>query len=233
CDLSVSDIKLILKNDSREISNIIRGKKIRSKIEKEKIKLLEEYNEKGYNEEIRKKLSQINKKEKLVDRFQKIMPGYLGQMLIINFMPYLNCYLDDEEQEKAFKNIISILDEMPEFKITDRLKNYLDEVTKEISIENMQDVNREKMSLIMDIENIDSWIETNKEELRKYIDYKNSEEYLNSDFHKIQKEMKTYLSEFGFYDRIIPEMRNLSSDYDDYYKNLLSADKKLQDKIDL
>jgi UDP-N-acetyl-D-mannosaminuronate dehydrogenase len=77
------------------------------------------------------------------------------------------------------------------------------------------------------IENPDDFLSNNKEILKQYLAYKQSDDYKNSPAHKIMSLMKDFNNASGYNDVFIPALRELSSSYDEYYKQLEIANEKL------
>jgi len=158
--------------------------------------------------------------EKLLDAF----PGYYGRFICLHFARFLNEPITTDSQQSAYKKIISFLDNTPPLKLPEDLQEYLIEGTKNIGTVQIKEIieNTEKS-----IENPDDFLSNNKEILKQYLIYKQSEEYKNSPAHKIISLIKDFNNVSGYNDVFIPALRELSSSYDDYYKQLKKANDKL------
>ena len=75
--------------------------------------------------------------------------------------------------------------------------------------------------------NPDEFLSNNKEILTQYLEYKKSDEYKNSPASKLMELMKEFNSSNGYNDIFIPAMKQLSSSYAEYYRQLEVTNKKL------
>lgn len=228
-DVPVSSISEILKeNDKVTLKDEIQRIQIRNSLNERRIILLQELSENGYSDYLQKKADDLNRQEKLADRIQKILPGFMGQIMILNFMQYLNVTAETADQEEAFEKIVSFIDAMPKIEVPAELKNYLDEVSETMSVEKIQKMNSEKQKVIEG--DFEQWLKENEEVLNAYSKMKMSEEYINSPAYRFSEFMKQYLTDSGFYRTILPLMRIVSPSYDHYYRCLMEKEEMLKKK---
>ena len=77
------------------------------------------------------------------------------------------------------------------------------------------------------IENPEEFLSENKEFLEQYLAYKQSEEYQNSPAYKMMALLKTFNSTSGYYDVFLPALKELSSSYAQYYRQLEIANETI------
>lgn len=158
--------------------------------------------------------------EKLLDAF----PGYYGRFICLHFAGFLNEPVRTRQQQRAFKTIITFLDNIPAFQLPHDLENYLLENTKHMGIKQMGElIENTKKS----VEDMDGFLTNNKETLKWYLAYRQSEEYKNSPIRKIMDLMKEFYNTSGYYDVFLPAVRQLSNSYSEYCRQLETANKKL------
>jgi len=158
--------------------------------------------------------------EKLLDAF----PGYYGRFLCLHFAGFLNEPITTEKQRSAYHKILSFLDNMPSLALPEDLKKYLEENTKHIGTEQIDDMiaNTKKS-----IEHPDDFLENNKEILEQYLALKQSDEYKSSPAFQIQSLLREFNSTSGYYDVFLPALKELSPAYAKYCRQLERADKKM------
>jgi len=69
-------------------------------------------------------------------------------------------------------------------------------------------------------------MENNKEILNQYIEYKKTDEFKNSPANKLAELTKEFCKTSGYYDKFIPAMRRLSSEYNKYQERLSEVNEK-------
>ncbi len=224
-DLNLSEIKqALLNNDEGVLKRILELKKLALETNKKKANLLSQlYNGASY-EELENELFLLERKQSINERFIYLFPGFLGKLLIFQFGEYLNEPIKTKEQEIAYHNIINFLDSMPEFKISQKLEDFLEKNTQGITDSDLLQMMEEKNN---PIHNVDEFILENDEKIKQYLEYKNTDEYKNSEAAQINELFKNFMSTSGFHDIFISNMRVLSKSYNEYYKTLLDANEKL------
>lgn len=158
--------------------------------------------------------------EKLLDAF----PGYYGRFVCLHFSQFLDEAVITADQQSAYDKIVFFLDNVPKLNLTEELQDYLIESTKHINTQNMSEMIK---SMKLSIENPEEFISTNKEILDEYLAYKQSNEYKNSPVFKIQALLKEFNQTSGYYDVLIPMMKQLSSSYAYYCSQMEIANEKL------
>lgn len=220
--LSLLEIKNILSTKEKELASILRDRQYKLELEEGKKNLLEKLIKSQDFEEIAKDLEVLEKEETIYERLARIFPGYFGHVFFISYKPFLGDKLA-EDQEPVFHELIKILDSLPEIDFTEEEKAYVEEITNDFDLENLESLNQEKIQAVY---NYEDWMEENKDKVRAYEDFKESEDYKSSQVKKIYDKLRAYMVENNYYDLVIPLIRKISPAYDDYYKKLMEANEK-------
>ncbi|KOC36678.1 MerR family transcriptional regulator [Clostridium botulinum] len=125
-DIPISEIKLLiegnktidkvltdtLKTINDSISNLEKSKLIISSI-------IEKKNKDFYvvGEEVKKlretlEYSMEEKREYIYDKLIRVFPGDFGKIIVLQYEPFLNIYIDNDEKEEAWIKLVDILDDL-------------------------------------------------------------------------------------------------------------------------
>lgn len=221
--LNLSEITAILlsKNKKETISNIIREKEIRNRMEEKRLYLLSQVASGSSFEEIEDDLIALESQESVYNRISKKFPGYIGQMFFVNYAPFLQGRLETTEQKDAFNQLIRFLDQMEDMPITEEEMQTIQEASENITIENMESIAESKLQAVQDIE---KWMKENRDIIQRYREFKNSEDYQSMSIVKLFEKMKRFLQESDYYETVIPLLRKMSPGYDKYYLQLVQSD---------
>ncbi|MEG2354221.1 MAG: MerR family transcriptional regulator [Clostridium sp.] len=224
-NLTVKEIKLVLNENSHDALQRLSHEKS-LEIEREKIKqeLLEKLSMNGDFYDILTELNILDQKKTIIEKLLDTFPGYYGRFISLHFSNFLTESITTESQQIAFNDIIEFLDNAPSLVFPKDLQEYLDENTKHLGTQAIQDIS---VNLKKSLDNPEEFIEYNKETLEWYIAYKNSAEYKNSLDCKLMNLMREFGTISGYYDIVIPAMRKLSSSYNNYQKQLEILNKQV------
>ncbi len=224
-NLNIEEIKSVLGNKNSDILQRLSHEK-GLEIEREKVKqnLLEKLSISGDFDKIRIELNAIEQNKTITEKLLDTFPGYYGRFISLHFSNFLNEPMTTPSQQGAFHEIVEFLDNMPSFLFPEDLQKYLDESTKHLDIQAIRDISANVKN---SLDSPEEFMAENKETLEWYIDYKNSDEYKNSPACKLMILMREFGSTSGYYDTFIPAMRNLSTSYDEYQKQLEIANEKM------
>lgn len=224
-NLSIEEIKEVLNNPSSNVLQRLSHQKD-LELEREKVKqnLLEQLSISGNFNKIRTELNVIEQNKTITEKLLDTFPGYYGRFISLHFSSFLNEPITTASQQKAFDEIVEFLDNTPSSVFPDDLHKYLDGNTKHIGTQVIRDMST---NLKKSFDNPEQFMADNKDTLEWYIAYKNSDEYKNSPACKLMTLMREFGSTSGYYDIFIPAMRNLSSSYNEYQKQLEIANEKM------
>lgn len=226
-DISTDDIRKILSDSSGSVLQEISVKKeLKRQNDKRKCVILQNIIDGASYEHAEKELSSLEQYENILERLSDAFPGYYGRFITLHFGRFLNEPIKTYEQKNAYDEIISFLDNLPDFDIPSDLNKYLTANTEHIGVEQISDIldNMEKA-----YENPDKFLSDNKEILEQYIKLRQSEEYKNSPAYKLSELIGKFNSSTGYNDVFIPAMKRLSHSYAQYYSKLEKANEKLKE----
>ncbi len=178
-------------------------------------------------DEISTELDELEQRATMTEKLLDAFPGYYGRFLCLNFARFLNEPIHTEEQKQAYQVIIEFLDNVPSLEFPETLQAYLEEGTKNIGTEKMnQMLEKTKES----IENPETFFNENKEMTEHYLKYMQSDEYKNSPMYQMQSMLVEFNKNSGYYDIFIPAMKKLSPAYAEYCKQSEIANEVLYAK---
>ncbi len=178
---------------------------------------------KSYSE-VNEELIAIEQNKTITEKLLEAFPGYYGRFVCMHFARFLMEPIKNDEQQVAFDTIISFLDNMPTLILPDELQELLRESTDHIGTE---DISHMLEKTKTSIENPEEFMSNNKEFIEQYMAFLQSEEYKNSPLYKLKMLMKQFNSTSGYNDVFIPALKKLSSSYEEYYKQIESANEIL------
>lgn len=174
--------------------------------------------------EIQAELQAVEMSETITEKLLAAFPGYYGRFICLHFARFLNEPIQTQPQQAAYETIITFLDNIPSFDLPADLKNYLIEITQDIGTSQMKEtLENTKKS----IEAPDVFLSDNKELLVQYLAYKQTEEYKKSSACRLMERMRQFNRTSGYDDVFIPAMKQLSSSYAAYSRQLEIAGEKL------
>lgn len=220
--LSIAEIKALLYSNDFSLSSILRRKEYEISIEEKKKEILMLIIKGEEQDVINQKIDLLESSQTIYERLTSKFPGYFGQILFSAYKPFLNEKLEEEEIE-AFEKYIEFLDKLPVFELSDDENKYIDDMTKDFSMKDLEKVNKSKIEAM---NNSEKWLKDNRKVVSDYENYKNSDEYLNSKVKQIEDRFKKYMIDNRYYDIAIPLIRKFSKSYNEYYEELLMANEK-------
>lgn len=223
--LNTEDIKAVLADETNNmLLKISVQKELDMQKEQMKKSILDKLSSGQSYDEIIVELKAIEQSATITEKLLEAFPGYYGRFICLHFSRFLNESITTTEQEAAYEEIVTFLDNIPSLNFPEELQSFLIENTKNISnkdIRNMIDNTKQS------IENPDKFLSENKEVLEQYLEYRQSEEYHNSPVFKLQTILKEFNSNSGYYDVFIPAMKKLSVAYAKYHEQMEIANEKL------
>lgn len=237
-DISIKDIKTIVNSNNKKelLNNIIKDKykkEIEMKIQKVYLNRiitgdLSEESIKKLNEEIT--INEKSSGEFIKKELKRSFPSGLGLYLAHHFSPYLNEPVDTLEKYNAWLKIVEFLDNMPDIKIPKFIELAYENMSEEIQ-KNIAENTKKEIYNMLNAKGEE--LEKYKEKLVKNIDMQNDKSILKAmkPFYKFKKSMYDFFSSSGYYDIFIPNMRILSSKYNEYQDNLIKLNDKLSKEL--
>lgn len=223
--ISGEEIKTVLSDESgNALQRLSVQKELSLKREQAKKALLEQLSSGKSYAEISAELQTIETGKTITEKLLEAFPGYYGRFICLHFARFLNEPIKTEKQQAAYEKILAFLDNLPPLDLPEDLLEYLSESTRQIGT---QQINAMIQSTQKSIENPDEFLSENKEFLKQYLAYKQSEEYKNSPAYKMMALLKTFNSTSGYYDVFLPALKELSSSYAQYYRQLEIANETI------
>ncbi|MBZ9607149.1 MerR family transcriptional regulator [Clostridium estertheticum] len=189
-DFSIKDIQLILL-EKQDVPQVI---KKQLDIINEKIKLLD--NSKGVLENLIEKGIDSNidnlrvsiqcleaKSKNIAGYMQKelhrMLPGNMGKMFAIHYGQFLDEPLDTKEKEKAWMNLINLLDAKEEVQYAENIKELIDEMFGKYSDKDLMELNEKSKSVTNKILKRDAEVseEVKNEMKAQIIEYEKTPQY--------------------------------------------------------
>lgn len=223
--ISGEEIKTVLSDESgNALQRLSVQKELSLKREQAKKALLEQLSSGKSYAEISAELQTIETSKTITEKLLEAFPGYYGRFICLHFARFLNEPIKTEKQQAAYEKILAFLDNLPPLDLPEDLLEYLSESTRQIGT---QQINTMIQNTQKSIENPDEFLSENKEFLEQYLAYKQSEEYQNSPAYKMMALLKTFNSTSGYYDVFLPALKELSSSYAQYYRQLEIANETI------
>ncbi|WBW50223.1 MerR family transcriptional regulator [Peptoniphilus equinus] len=222
--LSVTEIEAYLSSAKNSLSSILRTQQHHLAMEEKRHTILKLIVQGERKASIDDKLRQIEAEESIYERLTQSFPGYFGQMLFAAYQPFLNAPLDTAGNE-AYEQLVTYLDNLPSFELTQEEQNYLDAVSSTFDMPTLQQLNKDKVQAV---ETIDDWLKANRSSLSQYEAYKHSNAYQHSTMKHIQDKLHKFMKDNNYYAIVIPLLRQLSPSYNDFYEKLLQANEVYQ-----
>ena len=224
--LSIREIRRVLE-DRGEISGIFYQRELELEQEKTKQEWLKRLAAGEAIEDLEPEIDPLSSNTIIIQKLGELFPGYYGKIIRLHFSRYLTGKVETEEQKKAFHQIIEFFDRVPEIRLPDDLREYLDACMEEGSgEEETERLRRVLQEQEYALQNLDEFVRNHKKVLDDYQKYRQTEEYQNSPAGRLMETMKQICAANGYDDTFIPAMRKLSSLYNEHYEQLLKANEQ-------
>ena len=224
--LSIREIRRVLE-DRREISGIFYQRELELEQEKTKQEWLKRLAAGEAIEDFEPEIDPFSSNTIIIQKLGELFPGYYGKIIRLHFSRYLTGKVETEEQKKAFHQIIEFFDRVPEIRLPDDLREYLDTCMEEGSgEEETERLRRVLQEQEYALQNLDEFVRNHKKVLDDYQKYRQTEEYQNSPACRLMETMKQICAANGYDDTFIPAMRKLSPLYNEHYEQLLKANEQ-------
>ena len=224
--LSIREIRRVLE-DRGEISGIFYQRELELEQEKTKQEWLKRLAAGEAIEDLEPEIDPLSSNTIIIQKLGELFPGYYGKIIRLHFSRYLTGKVEMEEQKKAFHQIIEFFDRVPEIRLPDDLREYLDACMEEGSgEEETERLRRVLQEQEYALQNLDEFVRNHKKVLDDYQKYRQTEEYQNSPACRLMETMKQICAANGYDDTFIPAMRKLSPLYNEHYEQLLKANEQ-------
>ena len=224
--LSIREIRRVLE-DRGEISGIFYQRELELEQEKTKQEWLKRLAAGEAIEDLEPEIDLLSSNTIIIQKLGELFPGYYGKIIRLHFSRYVTGKVETEEQKKAFHQIIEFFDRVPEIRLPDDLREYLDACMEEgFGEEETERLRRVLQEQEYALQNLDEFVRNHKKVLDDYQKYRQTEEYQNSPACRLMETMKQICAANGYDDTFIPAMRKLSPLYNEHYEQLLKANEQ-------
>ena len=215
-DLSIGEIRGILAGGSAEAAL----HRLTKQIEREQtaLRLLSGFSETRDYASLKRALTAEERKRTIAERLECAFPGGFGRVVALMFASYLSEPIETPNQQAAFDEIISFLDNVPA--IDPALAQEMQRAFAPIDAKTAENLRRARESVAADPQ---AWLRQNKTVVQQYAAYKQSSAYRASPAGKIEDYLRAFCQESGYNDVFIPALRRLSPAYDAYQRRLIAA----------
>jgi len=223
--LGTEDIKAVLNDRTNTILQKLSVKKeIALKKEQQKKRIMEKLQSDMDYSKIKNELEDLDRNATIAERLLDSFPGYYGRFICLHFARFLNEPITTKEQQDAYEEIITFLDNTPAMQFPKDLQEYLDE---NMSCFTTSRINEIIENTKQSIEDPEKFLAENKEFLDYYYAYLQSDEYRNSPAYKYKSLLKEFNTSSGYYNIFIPAMKRLSPAYAEYFRQTEIANIKI------
>lgn len=185
--------------------------------------------------ENRSKLRALEQQETLSSKLLNAFPGEYGRFIAVHFAHFLPDAIESSDQQEAFEEIISFLDDTATLSYPAQGQSTLDD--QEAGLEDDQQAmltlshwHQLSADMIEHVRQAEHFLEEHEESIKAYLAFKQSEQYLTSPAFQLHKRLREFQQASGYYERFIPAMKRLSPAYREYTEKLEQASDALRAK---
>lgn len=219
---SVAQIRGILSgNEKAVLDQLLMQKTLDAQLEQKKRELLSLLADGHSLEEITPQLRALDAQESIATRLLDAFPGYFGRYLTLHFSHFLAEPIKTDDQQEAYEEIVHWLDVLPPLDLPDGLQTFLEEATKDVDAQRMQDLHD---AVIAACEDPQAYLSGHEDVIRRYMAIRETEEYRSSPAARLTETMKDFQRQSGYIDVFLPAMERLSPAYAAYRARLEKAD---------
>ena len=228
-DLSLEEIRDVLDDGTGEaMQSICVRRELKMQQQGAKKRLLEQWSAGCHQSEIEQALKSLEESESIAERLLEAFPGYFGRFLCLHFARFLDQPARTADQRRAYQEVITFLDGMPELVIPEELQEVLQQSTRQMGVAQIgKSIEQTRASL----EHPEQFVEENRQMLEQYWKIKQQEAYRKSPMAQLQELLRQFMTAQGYYEVFIPAMKRLSPSYAAYCAQLEHANEVLLRKF--
>lgn len=229
CGISVTDIKNILcsKNKSAALAKC----KYVTEIRLQRLQTVQQCMEnliRSYDVEREFDYLQAHDENLLTikERLVLAFPGNYGLFLSLHFGRFLDGMIDTDEKRIAYNEIINYLDDV-ELHLPPELSEYLEEIftlNERLDVVQLENTTNKAMAEMLN--NTENYLAQHHQDIEKYQAYLKSDEFLNSPIATMQKKLRDFQKQSGYYERLVNNMKVLSPRYAEYLTGIETANEQ-------
>ncbi|RRJ63320.1 MerR family transcriptional regulator [Paenibacillus oralis] len=161
-------------------------------------------------------------KERLVLAF----PGNYGLFLSLHFGRFLDGIVDTDEKRQAYNEIINYLDDV-ELHLPPELSEYLEEIftlNERLDVVQLENTTNKAMAEMLN--NTENYLAQHHQDIEEYHAYLKSDEFLNSPIATMQKKLRDFQKQSGYYERLVNNVKVISPHYAEYLAEIETANEQ-------
>lgn len=216
--LSLAQVQIALE-EPEGLKKAARQLHIEASEAQERLDLLDSLVADGNFDHAKQCLEALESKRSIMSRLLACFPGSYGQYLSLHFGGFLDEPITTPAQQTAFDNVIGFLDSV-DFSLPQDLLEMLDTASRTFDADFVSYQDAHIRQLAADPAR---YIDDHRQALDAYMDYMRSAEYRASPVYRLRKALTDFTLQSGYRDIFLPAMRQLSPRYDDYCRNLDTA----------
>lgn len=226
--LGISEIRdaLVAPDPSCLKQQLVR-QELRQTNENARLAILRQLSASGDWQEAETKLQALEQQTAVSDKLLEAFPNDLGLFIALHFAPFFPDTTLSEEQESAYEEIVSYLDDTASMDIPAEWSNWLKEQQSELTVTDWRNLST---NMIDAAQHPETFWEKNQQHITAYLEFKQSEAYQQSPAFQMQQLLHRLQQESGYHERFIPALKRLSPAYSVYARQLEQADEQLRDK---
>lgn len=203
------------------------SQELRHTNENARLAILRQLSDSGDWQEAERKLLVLDQQATVTDKLLETFPNDFGLFIALHFAPFFPDAILSEEQQSAYEEIISYLDDTASMDIPAEWSNWLKEQQSELTVTDWRQLSSDMIDAVRQPE---AFWEKHQQHITAYLDFKQSETYRQSPAFQMQQLLQRLQQESGYHERFIPALKRLSPAYSEYAKQLEQADEQLRDK---
>lgn len=226
--LGTSEIRdaLAAPNPSRLRQPLIR-QELRQTDEKAHLAIFRQLSVSGDWQEAETKLMALDQQATVTVKLLEAFPNDFGLFIALHFAPFFPDAPLSEEQQSAYEEIVSYLDDTASMDIPAEWSNWLKEQQNELTVTDWRQISN---GMIDAVRQPEAFWENHQQNISDYLKLKQSEAYRQSPAFQMQQLLHRLQEDSGYHERFIPALKRLSPAYFEYARQLKRADEQLRDR---
>lgn len=190
--------------------------------EQTKSALLDALSQSGDFARTAQKLDALEQNTAIAKRLLDTFPGYFGKLICLHFAAFFGEPAATADQDAAYREIVSFLDDFPAADFPKEVQEFLDEATVGLSAGKIHAVTEGMLECVSQPER---FLDEHRDSLQQFFSVRLSEEYKTSPARKAADLLREFLESGGYYDTFLPAMERLSPSYAQYRQQIALADR--------
>ena len=230
CGIDLNHIKKMLENEQEEnkvLKEVMHQKEEQLTKDKRVLQLLEGYLK---DENTMEELNSLIEYETIAQGLQDLLPGFIGNIFLYHFLPYLQMPLSTDEQKDAYQNLLTYF-ENAKLPVSLKLSRFLQKILSPHNAKSISEAADKQLQSLMQLS------ETDYEKAKKQVwnGYKLQQNplYKYGPSGIMKRRMMKSLKQCGYYDIFLSYMEKLSPSYKQYRDQLMQINQRICDDLHL